>query len=99
VKFELDTSQNVDYNNITSENVKLRMVTFLFNRDEMLAEIVAQSIRAAADAAQINERALKRMLLGKRKCGLEEYVRMCGFLGASVGEFIGLGNDFSHRGD
>ena len=65
----------------------------MLRRDEMLEEIVAQSIRAAADAAKINERALRKMLLGKRKCGLEEYVRICGYLGAPVGEFI------SHRGD
>ena len=69
----------------------------MLRRDEMLAEIVAQSIRAAADAVNIDEKALRKMLLGKRKCGLEEYVRICGFLGAPVGEFIGLGNDFSHR--
>ena len=69
----------------------------MFKKDEMLEEIVAQSIRAAADAANIDEAALRKMLMGRRKCRLEEYVRICGFLGASVGEFIGLGNDFSHR--
>ena len=63
----------------------------------MLAEIVAQSMRAAAEAAKISERALRKILLGKRKCGLEEYVRICGFLGAPIGEFIGLGNDLTQR--
>ena len=64
----------------------------MLRRDEMLAEIVAQSMRAAAEAAKISERALRKILLGKRKCGLEEYVRICGYLGAPVGEFI-----ISHR--
>ena len=69
----------------------------MFNRGEMLAAIVAWSMRAAASAAKINERALRRILLGSRKCGLEEYVRICGFLGAPIGEFIRQGNDLSQR--
>ena len=63
----------------------------MLRRDEILAEIVAQSMRATADAAKISERALIKMLLGRRKCGLEEYVRICGYLGTPFGEFI------SHR--
>ena len=64
------------------------MVNFLLRRDEILAEIVALGMRAVADAVKISERALIKMLLGRRKCGLEEYVRICGYLGAPVGEFI-----------
>ena len=70
----------------------------MLRREELLAEILARSMRAVANAARINEKALIKMLLGRRKCGLEEYVRICWYLGMPFGEYIGLGNDLSHRG-
>jgi hypothetical protein len=60
----------------------------MFDRVKMLAAIIAYSVRTAAESTKINERALRRMLMGRRKCGLEEYVRICGYLGAPLDEFI-----------
>jgi transcriptional regulator with XRE-family HTH domain len=60
----------------------------MFDRVKMLGEIIAQSVREIADATKINESTLRNILLGARKCGLDEYVRICGFLGAPIGKFI-----------
>lgn len=44
--------------------------------------------KVIAEKAEITERQLSLILSGKRKCDVEEYVRICSALGVPIATFI-----------